>query len=117
LTDDNCSLPGPYTTPVPSPHLVPFVTPGPFITTQVAETLPAEVLEKMHAPPKAEDVPIVDPHTINQVRAHSFTAASAAREGCANTVPRCSLVLQQALQGEGSTVRATKRVLLRVALQ
>ena len=26
---------------------------------QVAETLPAEVLEKMHAPPKSDDVPIV----------------------------------------------------------
>lgn len=26
---------------------------------QVAETLPAEVLEKMHAPPKAADVPVI----------------------------------------------------------
>ncbi len=26
---------------------------------QVAETLPQEVLEKMHAPPKAADVPII----------------------------------------------------------
>jgi hypothetical protein len=36
---------------------------------QVAETLPAEVLAKMHAPPKAEDVPIIDPHIIDQVTA------------------------------------------------
>lgn len=36
---------------------------------QVAETLPADVLAKMHAPPKAEDVPIIDPHIINQVGA------------------------------------------------
>lgn len=31
---------------------------------QVPETLPAEVLEKMHAPPKPEDVPIADPHSL-----------------------------------------------------
>lgn len=30
---------------------------------QVAETLPAEVLEKMHAPPKP-DYPIIDPHNL-----------------------------------------------------
>ena len=30
---------------------------------QVPETLPAEVLAKMHAPPKA-DVPILDPHAL-----------------------------------------------------
>jgi hypothetical protein len=36
---------------------------------QVAETLPVEVLGKMHAPPKPVDVPIIDPHIINQVRA------------------------------------------------
>lgn len=34
------------------------------IIYQVAETLPAEVLEKMHAPPKA-DYPIIDPHTLD----------------------------------------------------
>ena len=28
---------------------------------QIAETLPQEVLEKMHAPPKAADVPIITP--------------------------------------------------------
>lgn len=28
---------------------------------QVAETLPADVLEKMHAPPKAADVPVISP--------------------------------------------------------
>jgi len=41
---------------------------------QVAETLPAEVLEKMHAPPKDEEVPVVDPHTIDQVRGGSARA-------------------------------------------
>jgi NAD(P)H dehydrogenase (quinone) len=39
---------------------------------QVAETLPAEVLEKMHAPAKAEDVPIADPHTIDQADGFVF---------------------------------------------
>jgi NAD(P)H dehydrogenase (quinone) len=33
------------------------------VLLQVAETLPAEVLEKMHAPPK-EDVPIVNPFSL-----------------------------------------------------
>lgn len=37
-------------------------------TPQVAETLPADVLSKMHAAPKAEDVPVIDPHVINEVR-------------------------------------------------
>lgn len=36
---------------------------------QVAETLPAEVLEKMHAAPKDEEVPVIDPKTINEVGA------------------------------------------------
>jgi hypothetical protein len=36
--------------------------------TQVAETLPAEVLGKMHAPPKAADVPVLDPHDLDKVR-------------------------------------------------
>lgn len=39
---------------------------------QVAETLPAEVLAKMHAPPKAEDVPIIDPHIIDQADGFVF---------------------------------------------
>lgn len=44
----------------------PSLFPVPF-HPQVAETLPAEVLAKMHAPPKAADVPIIDPHIIDQV--------------------------------------------------
>ncbi|KIZ02184.1 Trp repressor binding protein [Monoraphidium neglectum] len=39
---------------------------------QVAETLPVEVLGKMHAPPKPVDVPIIDPHIINQADAFMF---------------------------------------------
>lgn len=39
---------------------------------QVAETLPAEVLAKMHAPPKPEDVPIIDPHIIDQADGFVF---------------------------------------------
>mmetsp|Transcript_1459 Transcript_1459/g.3218 ORF Transcript_1459/g.3218 Transcript_1459/m.3218 type:complete len:265 (-) Transcript_1459:430-1224(-) len=35
---------------------------------QVAETLPAEVLEKMHAPPKA-DYPVLDPHNLPEADA------------------------------------------------
>ncbi len=31
---------------------------------QVAETLPKEVLEKMHAPPKAADVPVITPEDL-----------------------------------------------------
>ncbi|PRP81789.1 hypothetical protein PROFUN_10778 [Planoprotostelium fungivorum] len=31
---------------------------------QIPETLPEEVLQKMHAPPKAEDVPVADPKTL-----------------------------------------------------
>jgi hypothetical protein len=34
---------------------------------QVAETLPAEVLSKMHAPEKDEGVPVIDPHVIDKV--------------------------------------------------
>jgi len=34
----------------------------------VAETLPAEVLTKMHAPAKPADVPVIDPHVIDKVR-------------------------------------------------
>lgn len=33
---------------------------------QIQETLPAEVLEKMHAPPKPEDVPIATPETLGE---------------------------------------------------
>lgn len=42
------------------------------ILYQVQESLPAEVLEKMHAPPKPEDVPVVDPHTIDQADGFLF---------------------------------------------
>lgn len=38
---------------------------------QVAETLPAEVLEKMHAPPKP-DYPILDPHNMTDADAFVF---------------------------------------------
>ena len=31
---------------------------------QVAETLPAEVLAKMGAPPKPADIPVLDTHTL-----------------------------------------------------
>ena len=37
---------------------------------QVAETLPKEVLEKMHAPPKASDVPVIT--TADLPRADGF---------------------------------------------
>jgi len=33
---------------------------------QVAETLPAEVLEKMHAPPKDAEIPVLDVHDLAQ---------------------------------------------------
>jgi hypothetical protein len=36
-------------------------------TTQVAETLSDDILAKMHAPPKAADVPVINPQTIDQV--------------------------------------------------
>ncbi len=38
---------------------------------QVAETLPEDVLAKMHAAPKP-DVPVVDPHTINEADGLAF---------------------------------------------
>ncbi len=38
---------------------------------QVAETLPAEVLEKLHAPPKSE-YPIIDPHTLAEADGFVF---------------------------------------------
>ena len=33
---------------------------------QIAETLPQEVLEKMHAPPKATDVPVITPDKLTE---------------------------------------------------
>lgn len=39
---------------------------------QVAETLPAEVLEKMHAAPKDDSIPVVDPKTINEADGFAF---------------------------------------------
>lgn len=39
---------------------------------RVAETLPAEVLEKLHAPPADEEVPVVDPHAINEADGFAF---------------------------------------------
>lgn len=39
---------------------------------QVAETLPADVLEKMHAPEKPVDVPVIDPHVIDQADGFVF---------------------------------------------
>jgi NAD(P)H dehydrogenase (quinone) len=39
---------------------------------QVAETLSDDVLGKMHAPPKAEDVPMVDPRTIAEADGFVF---------------------------------------------
>ncbi|GLC33645.1 NAD(P)H dehydrogenase (quinone) fqr1 [Pleodorina starrii] len=38
---------------------------------QVAETLPSEVLEKLHAPPKS-DYPIIDPHTLTEADGFVF---------------------------------------------
>ena len=38
---------------------------------QVAETLPADVLEKMHAPAKS-DSPIIDPHTLPEADGFVF---------------------------------------------
>ncbi|WIA14475.1 hypothetical protein OEZ85_002998 [Tetradesmus obliquus] len=39
---------------------------------QVAETLPAEVLGKMHAPAKPEDIPAANPSTINEADGFVF---------------------------------------------
>jgi len=39
---------------------------------QVAETLPEEVLAKMHAPPKATDVPVIDPAKLEEYDAFLF---------------------------------------------
>ena len=39
---------------------------------QVAETLPNEVLEKMHAPPKAADVPIITPQAMTEADGFLF---------------------------------------------
>lgn len=39
---------------------------------QVAETLPDGVLEKMHAPPKPADIPVIDPHVIDQADGFAF---------------------------------------------
>jgi len=58
-------LPACLSTCPPSRPLNPAVRP--LCLHQVAETLPAEVLAKMHAPAKPADVPIIDPHTIDQV--------------------------------------------------
>lgn len=43
-----------------------------WLCLQVAETLPAEVLAKMHAPEKPADVPIIDPHIIDQADGFVF---------------------------------------------
>ena len=37
---------------------------------QVAETLPQEVLAKMHAPPKASDVPVIQASQLEEVKIH-----------------------------------------------
>eukprot|EP00878_Enallax_costatus_P027726 GHUV01029874.1.p1 GENE.GHUV01029874.1~~GHUV01029874.1.p1 ORF type:complete len:210 (+),score=57.23 GHUV01029874.1:164-793(+) len=42
------------------------------VAFSVAETLPAEVLAKMHAPEKPTDVPIIDPHIIDQADGFVF---------------------------------------------
>lgn len=50
---------------------------------QVAETLPADVLAKMHAPPKDDSVPVIDPHIIDQVSPydiHAYMHACIARD-------------------------------------
>jgi len=39
---------------------------------QVAETLPSEVLEKMHAPPKASDVPIISVENLSEADGFLF---------------------------------------------
>lgn len=41
---------------------------------QIAETLPAEVLEKMHAPPKAADVPVISVDDLTKYDALIFGA-------------------------------------------
>ena len=64
------SLPLPTSAP-DGPCCLPLPRPAPPRPLQVAETLPTEVLGKMHAPPKA-DYPIVDPHTINQADGFVF---------------------------------------------
>lgn len=47
---------------------------------QVAETLPQEVLDKMHAPPKDDSVPVIDPHILDQ--ADGFVFGFPTRFGC-----------------------------------
>jgi len=39
---------------------------------QVPETLPEDVLAKMHAAPKPDDIPIIDPHVIDQADGFVF---------------------------------------------
>jgi NAD(P)H dehydrogenase (quinone) len=39
---------------------------------QVAETLPAEVLAKMHAPAKPEDIPVAVPGSIDEADGFVF---------------------------------------------
>lgn len=39
---------------------------------QVAETLPQEVLDKMHAPPKPKDIPVVNPFEMQQADGFLF---------------------------------------------
>ena len=46
-------------------------SPSPHCSPQVAETLPEGVLEKMHAPPKA-DYPILDAHVMDQADGFVF---------------------------------------------
>ena len=41
------------------------------VHAQVAETLPQDVLERMHAPPKSDD-PIVDAHALPEADAFVF---------------------------------------------
>ena len=63
----------------PSSPRVTMPVPHTPLRLQVAETLPAEVLEKMHAAPKDESIPVVDPKTINEVRACRGSAPVAAQ--------------------------------------
>lgn len=66
---------------------------------QVAETLPAEVLAKMHAPPKDDTVPVIDPHTLPeadgalQLPRFSTTHARACAAWVQRAVSCCMLLL------------------------
>ena len=58
---------------------------------QVPETLPEDVLAKMHAAPKPDDIPVIDPHVIDQ--ADGFVFGFPTRQVSLNLLASHSLLL------------------------